>query len=367
MHTIKIAAIFNIISIYFYFTGLFKLKKPKSNVTSYKLDKKYDNLVFILLDGLRIDGACRTSAKSLYHNNMKFVNTLPYNNKQLFLSVSGVPTATSIRVRSILTGITSNFLSGTDTFTHSKITEDSFINKIANETHYFYGDDTWIDLFPVLKANSVTIPAYGKDRTLKAEKVVMNKLVNDIGKYTYTLAHFSLLDCYGHDFTIFSNECKAIMTEYDRMIEKIYKKMDENTLMVILSDHGVNDDGSHGGGSIKEISSTGIFISKKPFDIYENKEYDMIRDAYMKKIYDNDGKWVMCKEKLKTIHQNDIIPTVCALLGLPIPYNCIGNLIHELVGNDILLYKRVLQQKLESINIAKNIDSICLQEILSLS
>ncbi|KAM0678444.1 hypothetical protein BDAP_000843 [Binucleata daphniae] len=61
------------------------------------------------------------------------------------------------------------------------------------------------------------------------------------------------------------------------------------------------------------------------------------------------------------------MPTVCALLGLPIPYNCMGNLTHELVGNDILLYKRVLQQKLESINITKKIDSICLQEILSLS
>lgn len=367
MRYIKCLAVLNILSVYFYFTGLFKIDKPKTNRTNYKFEKKYKKLVFILLDGLRIDAACPTYNKSLYHNNMKFLYSLPVENKQTFLSVAGVPTATSIRVRSILTGVSSNFLNGTDTFTHSEILEDSFINKIINDSHYFYGDDTWTDLFPVLKAKSTTIPAYGKGRTLDAEILLMNKLVNEIGKYTYALSHFSLLDCYGHDYTIFSKECKAILVEYDLMIKQIYEKMDEETLMVVLSDHGVNDDGSHGGGNIKEISSTGIFISKKEFELQDNEGFDAIRNSYTRKIYDADEKWVMSKDKLKIIHQNDIVPTICALIGLPIPFNCIGNLVHELVGNDSFLYKKVLEQKLESIDLKLQKENLTETEVLEMS
>ncbi|KAM0675787.1 mannose-ethanolamine phosphotransferase gpi13 [Gurleya vavrai] len=350
------SSILSLTSVYFYFTGLFKLKKPKNDRSTYKTDPQYKNLVFILLDGLRIDAACSTYHKTLYHNNMKFINSLTEKNKKIYLSVSGVPTATSIRVRSILTGVSSNFLNGTDTFTHKKIEEDSLIDKIKNESFFFYGDDTWIDLFPVLKDKSVTIPAYGKDRTFEAENKVMRLLINDVNKIKYLFGHFSLLDCYGHDYTVFSKPVKMILEEYDKMIEEIYNKMNDDTLMVILSDHGVNDDGSHGGGNIKEISSTGIFISKKDFKNYQNIHCKKIRDDYIKKIYDSDTKWVKPKEKIEIIHQNDIVPTTCALIGLSIPFNCIGNLIPELTGEDRNLYENLIIQKLQSLDLKNNSD-----------
>ncbi|KAM0686305.1 mannose-ethanolamine phosphotransferase gpi13 [Conglomerata obtusa] len=347
----KIITALNIISIYFYFTGLFKLTKPKNDVTTYRVEKQYNKLVFIILDGLRIDAVCKTNHKSLYHNNLTFLHELNRSNKKTFLSVAGLPTATSIRVRSILTGVSSNFLNGTDTFTHKIIEEDSIINKIKDESFYFYGDDTWVDLFPIIKGRCSTIPAYGKDRTMESEKKIMNKLVYEIGEYKYAFAHLSLLDCYGHDYSIYSTEVRSILLEYNKMIESIYNKIDDDTLFVILSDHGVNDDGSHGGGNIKEISSVGIFLSKKEFLNFENDECKKIRDNYLSKLYGSNFDWINTVEEIDIIHQNDIVPTVCILMGLSVPFNCIGNLLYEFIGENRKVYYNLIMQKFNSINI----------------
>lgn len=39
--------------------------------------------------------------------------------------------------------------------------------------------------------------------------------------------------------------------------------MDENTMLLIIGDHGMSSDGNHGGDSIKEISTTIYAINKK--------------------------------------------------------------------------------------------------------
>ena len=48
----------------------------------------------------------------------------------------------------------------------------------------------------------------------------------------------------------------------DQVIRKIYSSLNENDLLVILSDHGMANEGGHGGSSQMETLTPAIFISK---------------------------------------------------------------------------------------------------------
>lgn len=347
----KLISILNILALYLFFTGLFKTTKPKETKTTSYHDGEYKKLVFVLLDGLRIDGIVNTNRQTLYHNNFKFINNMDPKLKRIYLSVSGVPTATATRVRSILTGLPSNFLNGITTFNHNKIQSDSFIDKMKDKSHYFFGDNTWTDLFPSLVQNSVTLGAYDKVRPFETEINIINALLRGVGAYDYVLSHLVYLDHYGHEYTTDSVQVKIIMDEYNRMIEEIYEKMSEDTLICIYSDHGVNDDGSHGGASINELSSCCVFLGKKEMRNYKNEHLDLIRNKYLGNIYNTPMDWIGTKDEITLVHQNDIMPTVCALMGLPIPFYCCGNLIHDLVGDTVDYYKTMVEQKIASLSL----------------
>lgn len=363
MHNNRLIYFLNILALYFFFTGLFKTKLPKTTKSTTKHEGEYNKLVFILLDGLRIDGIVNTSKNSNYHNNFDFINNLDPKYKKICLSVSGVPTATATRVKSILTGLPSNFLNGIATFKHSYIQTDSFIEKIKHKSHFFFGDNTWTDLLPDLLQNSMTLGAYDKIRPFQTEINIINACKEAIGVYDYVLGHFVYLDHYGHEYTTNSLEVKTIMKEYNKFVEEVYEKMADDTLFCIYSDHGVNDDGSHGGAGIKELSSCCVFLSKKEIRDYKNTELESIRIKYLDTLYSSSTDWLETKDEIIKIYQNDIVPTVCVLMGLPIPYYCCGNLIFNIIGDSIMSYKNLAKQKMQSLDkkfnfIANDLESI---------
>ena len=54
---------------------------------------------------------------------------------------------------------------------------------------------------------------------------------------------------------------KRKLYEMDEIIRKIYSKLKKNDLLIVLSDHGMANEGGHGGSSEMEISTPVIFIS----------------------------------------------------------------------------------------------------------
>lgn len=148
--------------------------------------------------------------------------------------------------------------------------------------------------------------------------------------------HYLGLDHIGHKtgprgYDLESVRCRAIVAdgfkrpnmipkqrEMDGIVRQIYKAIEEetylnSTLLVLCGDHGMNDAGNHGGSAPGETSPALVFVSPKlktlsrgfqtPASFQENFQY------------------------YNTVEQSDIVPTLGALLGFPIPRNNLGSFI----------------------------------------
>lgn len=59
--------------------------------------------------------------------------------------------------------------------------------------------------------------------------------------------------------------------------------MDENTMLLIIGDHGMSFDGNHGGDSIREVSTTTYAINKRykfKKDLFKNYN-NIINKSYL--------------------------------------------------------------------------------------
>ena len=86
----------------------------------------------------------------------------------------------------------------------------------------------------------------------------------------------------------------------DETIRKIYSSLNRNDLLVVLSDHGMANEGGHGGSSQMETLTPAIFISKSD----ANKPY----------LTDLPGL-----DQIKSSHQIDLVSTLSCLFDLSIP------------------------------------------------
>jgi len=72
------------------------------------------------------------------------------------------------------------------------------------------------------------------------------------------LAHMIGLDCAGHTFGSRHPEIERKLLETEAFIAKVIKLMDDETTLVIFGDHGMTEEGNHGGDTILEMR-TGVF------------------------------------------------------------------------------------------------------------
>lgn len=104
------------------------------------------------------------------------------------------------------------------------------------------------------------------------------------------------------------------LNEADAIVEHVYNSMSNDTLLVIFGDHGMTSTGDHGGDSKDETESAVIFLSKQ---FKRNKQFNPP---------------FQCSKQL-SISQIDLVPTLAPLLGIPIPYSNIGQIIPDFLVN----------------------------------
>jgi predicted AlkP superfamily pyrophosphatase or phosphodiesterase len=110
---------------------------------------------------------------------------------------------------------------------------------------------------------------------------------------------------------------KRKLYEMDEIIRKIYSKLKKNDLLIVLSDHGMANEGGHGGSSEMEISTPVIFISNM----------DSIKPI-------NDINVIKIFENVPTNQQNDLVSTISCLFNLTIPKHNRGIMfINEIINN----------------------------------
>lgn len=346
--SIAICFTFAVISAIMFLTTIFKLPETTNARSITPLGSpKFKKLVYLIVDGLRFDGFIPTKKEGQYYNNFSFTKNSQIL-KTTFLSVASIPTATTCRVTSMMTGAPSNLIEELATFFASNVSIESLPEKLADRKMMFYGDDMWVKSFKVLKNRSYSFCGLSKDRIVEKELDLMEKVMNDDAdiKFVHTIS----LDAFGHKYGINHQELKNAQCRADKLITSFYNSMDDDTLLIVTSDHGVTDSGAHGGTSRYEMASVCGFYSKKPlFDLQEIGKSCFYNKKFVERFYDVEvantpDDWIKAENPYKIIHQDDILPTLCYLMGISTPANTYGNLIPFLV-DDMSAYEILYSQK----------------------
>lgn len=353
----------SVASLILFFNSMFKIPETSKDASTIPLgDPKFKKLIYLLVDGLRFDAFVPVNKQGFYYNNFTFTKD-PEKLKTSFLSVSGIPTATTCRVIGMMTGTPSNQIEEILTFFISSVSVESFPDKFQDRKMKFYGDDLWEHCFKGLGGKCCTIKGLSKRNMAQKEIDLIEKIKKD-KESEIKFIHIISLDSFGHTYGTEHAIIKECLLRADRLINDLYDDMDDETLLVVTSDHGVTNEGAHGGNSKFELSSTCGFYSKK-MKISLNNEIMSYNTDFLSKFYNfsdanTKDDFIAATTPYRVIHQDDILPTVAYFMGVPTPMNTYGNLIPYIVKDDSA-QKILLNQKKSILTkpfLSKIVDSI---------
>ncbi|CAF1347512.1 unnamed protein product [Adineta steineri] len=297
--------------------GLFPFSSSTNHIANRSCfdsqESSQGHFIIVLIDALRADYVFNKN--SSYY--LKSIEKFEEEGKALSIKLrTHSPTVTLPRLKAILTGTIPSFWDVLFNYNSSQLQLDNLLfqykRKYPEKKIIFYGDDTWVKLFP----NSIFHRSYGlqsffvtdfKEIDLNITHGLYNEL-DQMTEWDFLIVHYLGLDHIGHAFGAFNSFIKDKLIEMDEVIEKIVSKMNKNDLLLITGDHGMIDQGGHGGSSDAEIYVPAIFISHK------------LKENILKK-----------KENNEEYFQIDLTPTLSALLEIAIPYNNLGILIENVL------------------------------------
>lgn len=247
-----------------------------------------------------------------------------------FTGHASPPTITMPRVKAITTGSVPSFVDLVLNFAESDTSstlkdQDSWLAQLRARGGklVMYGDDTWLRLFPGFFHRADGTTSFFVSDFTEVDNNVTRHISSELAQEDWSAMtlHFLGLDHIGHKTGPRGPNMPAKQAEMDDIVRKIYTAMENNDrlkscLLVLLGDHGMNEGGNHGASSPGEVSTALTFISPKFKATFEGQP-SPVNDAADYKYYD-------------TVQQSDIVPTLAALLGFPVPQNNLGVFIPRL-------------------------------------
>ncbi|KAJ9664995.1 major facilitator super transporter protein [Coniosporium apollinis] len=306
----------------------------------------FDKLVFMVVDALRSDFVY--SARS----GFQFTQSLIRSGAAIpFTAHATSPTITMPRVKAITTGSIPSFLDVILNFAESDTTstlayQDTWLAQMkAKEggSLVFYGDDTWLKLFPETFTRADGTSSFFVSDFTEVDNNVTRHVPYELhaSDWNAMIMHYLGLDHIGHKAGPLSPNMLPKQTEMDGIVKQIYQAIEreqhlQSTLFVLCGDHGMNEGGNHGGSAPGETSPALVFLSPKLREISNghNCPTEPKRDF----------------EYYTVVEQSDIAPTLAGLLGFPVPLNNLGVFIPKFLdfwpeGKDRvqLLHRNALQ------------------------
>ncbi|XP_048394483.1 GPI ethanolamine phosphate transferase 2 isoform X2 [Stegostoma tigrinum] len=230
-----------------------------------------------------------------------------------FIAKAWPPTVTMPRIKAMMTGRIPGFIDVIMNLNSPTLLEDNLIwqAKTAGRRIMFYGDDTWIRLFPDhFVEYDGTTSFFVSDYTEVDDNVTRHlDSVLKRNDWDLLILHYLGLDHIGHLAGPDSHLVGPKLSEMDNVIQKIHtellSKQGEVTLpslLMLCGDHGMSDTGSHGGSSSHEVNTPLVLLSPafRKKDSFTASEY---------------------------VEQTDLTSTLALGFGLPIPRNSLGHLI----------------------------------------
>lgn len=278
-------------------------------------EPKFEKTVMLVIDALRFDFSTpQPHSEKPYHNALTVFSELQKQQpKKAYLSkfVADPPTTTLQRLKGLTTGSLPTFIDAGSNFAGSEIDEDNWVYQMwaNNQPVYQCGDDTWDALFGKYFADSHPYESLNVWDLYSVDNGVKEHLLPAYlsGNYSMSIGHALGVDHAGHRYGPDSPKMTEKLQEMDVYIREIIDSLDDNTLLIVFGDHGMDSKGDHGGESDLEVDATLFMYSKKD--------------------------WVAPSHEGKTdypvIPQIDLVPTLSLLMGLPIPFNNLGSPIAE--------------------------------------
>jgi phosphatidylinositol glycan class O len=336
-----------LIGIYLFKDGylLQRLDIPTVNHHSFS-QPKFQKTVLIMIDALRFDFMKYYDIPS--SETPHFMNKLMIldeklrrepRNSLLLRGMSDPPTTTLQRLMAIVTGALPTLVDAGSNFHSALLNQDNIISQLLerNKTVTILGDDTWERLFPhSISPESQMMESFDVWDLHTVDRKVIEYLFPYLKRNEFDLliAHFLGVDHAGHRYGPGHVAMGDKLVEMNQVLTRVFEMIDDETLLILMGDHGMDVKGDHGGDSFDEMNAGLFLYSKKPF-IVPDKRLDRILEqtASMGKDYDV----VSIKNGDRTVQQIDLVPTWAYLLGLPIPYGNLGSIIPEVTFNDDLL------------------------------
>uniref|UniRef100_A0AAV2J375 GPI ethanolamine phosphate transferase 3, catalytic subunit n=1 Tax=Knipowitschia caucasica TaxID=637954 RepID=A0AAV2J375_KNICA len=312
------------------FVGGFLLVRLEVNRTSSCLDALYPGqeperdfckgqprfhkAVLLIIDALKIDfaryDANKTSPRP-YENKLpvleETVSAKP-SHSRLYPFRADPPTTTMQRIKGFTTGSLPTFIDVGNNFASSAILEDNLIQQLGQvgKRVVFMGDDTWENLYPKRFHRSLPFPSFNVKDLHTVDDGILQNIYSTLegDDWDVLVAHFLGVDHCGHRFGPDHPAMADKLTQMDGVIRSVMRRLQNDTLLVVMGDHGMTDTGDHGGESQKETDAA-IFIYS-PSAVFQQPQAQL---------------------EPEVVPQTDLVPTLALLLGIPIPFSSVGQVL----------------------------------------
>ncbi|KAF2719617.1 alkaline phosphatase-like protein [Polychaeton citri CBS 116435] len=310
----------------------------------------FDRVVFMVVDALRSDFVYgHDSGFTFTQSLIRQGSAIPYT------AHATPPTVTMPRVKALTTGSVPSFLDLILNFAESDTSsslalQDTWLAQIKAKGGklVFYGDDTWLKLFPGdfftrsdgTSSFFVSVSRTGSGLCLfpccffrrdftEVDNNVTRHLPQELGMSDWDamIMHYLGMDHIGHKTGPQGPNMLPKQREMDAIVKMIYHAIEteehlEDTLLVLAGDHGMNAGGNHGGSGPGETEPALLFASPK----FEGMRG---RRGYRCPTLPKDGTDFHFYDKME---QSDLVPSLAGMMGLPISRNSLGVFLPDLLG-----------------------------------
>ncbi|KAJ3557856.1 hypothetical protein NM688_g1251 [Phlebia brevispora] len=309
---------------YLFFRGFLlthrRLSDPEPCNEAYcTLPAAYERIVLLVVDSLRFDFITPNPPEpaAIYHDVLKLPDP---------------PTTTLQRIKGITAGSIPSFidLGSTFGFTAGQSWLDGL--RSAGKRIAFMGDDTWLSTFSSVFTPDMSWPydSFNIEDFDTVDNGIMSHLLPLLRAETKSwdaiVAHFLGIDHVGHRVGPEHPAMRTKLAHMDSMLREIVALLDDQTLLVLLGDHGMDRRGNHGCDSVDEVT-VGVWLYSKGRRLQHPA-------AAIPSFLRLNATYPGATASHRAIQQIDLAPSIALLLGLPIPPSNLGSVIPEIFWHD---------------------------------
>ncbi|KAK0630711.1 hypothetical protein B0T17DRAFT_486360 [Bombardia bombarda] len=285
--------------------------------------KTFERAVIVVIDALRYDFTVPTRDNEAFHNAFSFMYDIALHsptNAFLRPFIADPPTSTLQRLKGLTTGTLPTFVDVGSSFSGTAVEEDNLLMQFqdAGKRMVHVGDDTWESLFPgYFEPNmSKAYDSFNVWDLHTVDKGVADHifpLMKRKDEWDIVIAHCLGVDHAGHRYGPDHVEMTKKLQQMNTFIQDLVATIDEDTVLIVMGDHGMDSKGDHGGESDDEVEAALWMYSPKSVFGRTEEEFAIPPDT----------------AKIRPVNQIDLVPTLALLMGIPIPYNNLGRPIEE--------------------------------------